>query len=622
MTCAVTPSQLSAALAAMTPTQMAAYVAALPSATDAQRGMVTLALASNYPEPTNDTEAVTPAHLAAAIAAIPAGATASAATDTVAGLVSLAIAANYPSASNVEATTPAYVAAAVAAAAPAVTAAAAYPSTSDTTGATPAYVAAAVAAVPMATDTVAGKVTLAVAANSPSTSNTEATTPAYVTAATHAEFDPLIRKPAATLATLQPRVTAGGGLRIADGVYGLTTPLLVDYSAVGFPAPGVASARADIVGDSQGNTVLRQLTVNSDGIYALGRPDAIQQGVHGLDRIADMTLVSAAGGGKGIRIEHKAYTAVENATVTGFAYGLWANCVLSSKFENLYLTGNTTAAVVDYVGGALLPNANVFQSCRFSDSTQAGLIVNSSGATNDVIGGSTENNGSTGLANGGGMFINVTGANGTATWNINSHYFEANGGVGDLVFTNTSANAITLNLTGCTFNRVLSTRFTTNNIKLINTGGGSIKCVLTACSFLSGGTYVPSVARPFLSFDDACEIVDNGCTFSENVSRPTSTRFAMTSVTSGIVESTGANLSNPPPGVTVVRVSAGVYTLTSVRGWAGGTYGYAVAANAMGATTFARAINNNANQFTVYTTNAAGAATDERFSYMVAPFGT
>ena len=64
-----------------------------------------------------------------------------------------------------------------------------YPSTSNTEATTPAYVTAAIAAipptagVPNATDTVAGVSSLAVAANYPSTSNTEATTPAYVNTA-------------------------------------------------------------------------------------------------------------------------------------------------------------------------------------------------------------------------------------------------------------------------------------------------------------------------------------------------------------------------------------------------------------------------------------------------------
>lgn len=46
-----------------------AAIAAIPSAGDATRGLVRLSVAANYPQAGNDTEAVTPAYLAAAVAA-------------------------------------------------------------------------------------------------------------------------------------------------------------------------------------------------------------------------------------------------------------------------------------------------------------------------------------------------------------------------------------------------------------------------------------------------------------------------------------------------------------------------------------------------------------------------
>jgi hypothetical protein len=174
-------------------------IAAIPPgsvavASDTVQGVVSLAVAANYPS-TSNVEATTPAYVNSALAAIP---TYSAATDTVQGVVSLAVAANYPSSSNTEAATPAYISAVVATLPTASVAtdtvqgisslavASNYPSASDAESATPAYVAAAITAIPVATDTVAGKVTLAVTANYPSVSNIEATTPAYVTAAINA----------------------------------------------------------------------------------------------------------------------------------------------------------------------------------------------------------------------------------------------------------------------------------------------------------------------------------------------------------------------------------------------------------------------------------------------------
>ena len=48
---------------------IAAAIAALPNAADLVRGLVQLATAANYPQPTNDVDATTPAYVAAAIAA-------------------------------------------------------------------------------------------------------------------------------------------------------------------------------------------------------------------------------------------------------------------------------------------------------------------------------------------------------------------------------------------------------------------------------------------------------------------------------------------------------------------------------------------------------------------------
>jgi hypothetical protein len=119
------------------------------------------------------------------------------ATNTVKGKTSYAVGSEYPSISDAEATTPNYVAAAVNAipdAGPVTRGLAmlvsTVPSTSATVAASPAFVNAAIAALPLgsisaATDTVQGKVALAVAANFPADNNTpandvDATTPAYV----------------------------------------------------------------------------------------------------------------------------------------------------------------------------------------------------------------------------------------------------------------------------------------------------------------------------------------------------------------------------------------------------------------------------------------------------------
>lgn len=422
-------------------------------------------------------------------------------------------------------------------------------------------------------------------------------------------------------APAQAAMLEGGGLRFTDGTHRITAPLSVDYSSTSFPAPGLPSPRVDLAGVSQGNTIIKQATAGADGIRMTGRADAVYQGVHGMDRVSNMTIArSTPGTGRGLRMDHKAYALVENLTIRDYSFGLWLNGVLSSSFKNLYLTGNGVGAVIDYTGSALLPNANIFEADRFADSSTAGFIANNSGATNLVLGGSNENNSATGMIGGGGMLLNVTGANGIATWNLQSHYFEANGGEADLSIVNTSNLPITVVLTGCTFNRVLAGRYTTTNIKLANTGGGSIKCVLVGCGFLSGGTYSPSALRPFWVVDGASEIIDIGCTYSESTSKPPSCRASANSVVSAVIDSNGTPLSPMPPGVSVAKTATGTYTVTHARGWGIDTYGYAASTTALSTTNRANAVNNSGTEFAVYTLNSAGVAVDERFSFSVSSF--
>jgi hypothetical protein len=196
------------------------------TAGDALPGIVQLAVAANFPS-TSDSEAATPAYVAAAIADIPADPVSTMeivgvdyvhtdengvettlepsqflssdpdnaagvgtdgrikvnvpgqATDTQNGTVTLAIATNYPAnvASNLEAATPAYVAAALDDAGNLANGTNTTVSGTGTT-ADPFKV-----NVATATDTVPGISSLAVSGNYPSTSNTETATPAYVAAA-------------------------------------------------------------------------------------------------------------------------------------------------------------------------------------------------------------------------------------------------------------------------------------------------------------------------------------------------------------------------------------------------------------------------------------------------------
>jgi hypothetical protein len=166
----------------------AVLAGATPDATETIKGKVELATTVEATTGTDTTRAVTPAGVAAAIAAIP---DVPDATDTVKGKVELATSAEVITGTDTtRAVTVAGLVSRIATdtrtgLVELATTAETTTGTSTTLAVTPAGVAAAIAAIPVvpdATDTVKGKVSLAVAANHPSVSDTEAATPAYVNA--------------------------------------------------------------------------------------------------------------------------------------------------------------------------------------------------------------------------------------------------------------------------------------------------------------------------------------------------------------------------------------------------------------------------------------------------------
>ena len=231
----------------LSPADITAINNALPFATSVAGGKVTLAIAAEYPS-ASDAEATTPAYVAQAIAAIPA---LPIATDTIQGKTSLAVAANYPSGSDTEAATPAYVQQAVdAVVTPIATdtvlgkvtlaVQANYPSASDVEAVTPAYLQAALAAfsIPNATDTIKGKVALAVAANFPQPLNdVDAVTPAYLENRINAIPSPALATD--TVVGVSSLAVAANYPSVSDSES--TTPAYVQQAIANIPAVPLAT---------------------------------------------------------------------------------------------------------------------------------------------------------------------------------------------------------------------------------------------------------------------------------------------------------------------------------------------------------------------------------------------
>lgn len=423
---------------------------------------------------------------------------------------------------------------------------------------------------------------------------------------------------------LQAVLTAGKAWRVGDGAYSFSSGVIADYSSTTFPAPGVASARLRLLGDSRANTILNFAgTSGANAITMTGEVTAVYQGVNSLDEVGQLTIsrTTNTGTGIGLKLIGKAYTTVSDMIIQNFAQGLWVDSSLSMSFSRLYLSGNVYGVVINHATPALLPNAISFTDCQIANNSSAGAIVNLSGATNSFSGGSVENNGVTG-GSGGGILINVTADNGNCTLNIDDIYFEANGGYADLSIVNTSATRVVVNINRCTFNRVLSTRYVTSNLNLSNSGGGSMMVNLSGCGFLSGGSYSPNAGRPFMIYDSATIVnCGEGTIFSELTSLGTtgSTWPCAGWTSGGSVAADGSSLV-AAPGVTYTKPGTGIYTITRSTGWGATSTSYvpmAICTDTGGGIKVERISVLSATAFQVVLTNNAGALANAQFAWTV-----
>jgi hypothetical protein len=326
----------------------------------------------------------------------------------------------------------------------------------------------------------------------------------------------------------------------------------------------------------------------------------------------------------GLSITNMSNVEFRRLNISWFNNGMYLNAALGLKIDTCTFTYNNIGTVVDATTGQQLPNAIQFDNCEWNANVTQALVANISGAVNRFESPRVEQNGVQGAAGNGGMFFNVNGTNGAAVLCFNSGYFEGNAGTGaDVSVTNTTATTVTVVFKNCTFNRVSSSRFVTQNLLFNNSGGGAMRVLLIGCKFDSLGSYVPSAARPFITYDGATEIINIGSAFSE----PTSLASAIgLNAPSGAATMCGQATAAGgyvfvPQGISHTRVSAGVYTIainTALKFGAQTTsYTASAVANDAAGLKVERVVKLTDSTFQVFTTNTAGVATDAAFTWFV-----
>lgn len=427
---------------------------------------------------------------------------------------------------------------------------------------------------------------------------------------------------ATAAAKIQAAINKRGVYRIPAGTYDINTQLNVDYSVVGFPSEYEMGARVSMSGEALHNTMLNYSGAADTTALRLKGADPSVFGVHAYDMFTDFTLKDSTNSNtrNGIYVENRAFFELKRMNIHRFKTGLEMNASLSSTFERVTFAYNTNGMILTNNTGNSLPNALTFTDCQWDANSNAAVLGNIVGATNTFRNCRFEHNGVAGGATTGGLFLNLSGLNGTACLTMDSCYFEGNGGLSDLYMTNVSGYHITVILRGCTFNRISNTKFTVNNITVGNTGGGTTRVIMEGCSFVNAGTYVASVDRKYLSYDSATEIVDIGCTYNDTVglgtdgvNYPTSS-----SVMGGKVNADGTKLMGSGA-ISISKLGVGVYRVTRAgSGFAKHIDGYvptAVCSSVSGGRKVERVQADSSAAFTVVITDNAGTNADGSFHW-------
>lgn len=366
----------------------------------------------------------------------------------------------------------------------------------------------------------------------------------------------------------------GGTLKIKQGVYDVTSALVLDYGNYDAAFIGSPGVRAHYEGENMAETIFN-CQVADFNLKMLGDTVGATQRVHAYDYLGNITLKGSATS-YGLLVTDKAYTKLENIVSYGHTNGegLRTDAVLTSELDNVYLEGNSIGWRVLNSSDFSELNAITVNRLTASGNTQWGILGDRWGAGTTINSLTCEGNGIAGSDSTGGMNISVNGLNGSGAVVLNNPYFEANSGKADLLIDNAGSRPVTLVINGGNFHRVSGTAYTTYNILATSSGGGKLTVILNGTTFQSVAGYVPDVSRPYWHSLGNVEFIDIGCTFMEETSKAAS-------ISSGSIPRSGRINANGSidvaPGVSSVNmVATGVYDVTFSQQLATSTNGYVV----------------------------------------------
>jgi hypothetical protein len=312
--------------------------------------------------------------------------------------------------------------------------------------------------------------------------------------------------------------TIGGDVYFPPGIYKITNGLTINNSG-----DTTARIKASLYGDSSASVLIRGMAGSYDMLTITGGTGAgaeSHQVIRGLFFVKEDYVGFCIGG------DNLAFLSLEDVCCYNGEYAFYATDVLSSVFYNCIFRQAKIGMRAEYTNFSY-PNALTLVGCVIGNNQDAGVWV--IGGTNfNMFGGSVESNGITGSsATKFGALLSNSGVQGSVSGNFSGVYFENNKGTADVWLTN-SAQPAAASISGCSFARVDSVNYVTNNILVETSGAGITQAVSVAgCGFKYFNTYVPNSGRKYINAISTSSGVStvawSGCVFQSATETPTIT---------------------------------------------------------------------------------------------------
>ena len=356
--------------------------------------------------------------------------------------------------------------------------------------------------------------------------------------------------------------TIGGDVYFPAGIYKITNGLTINNSG-----DTADTFKASMYGDSSSSARIHGMAGSYDMLTITGGTGA---GVESHQVIRGLFFVKEDYVGYCIGGDNLAFLSLEDVSCFNGAYSFYATDVLSSVFYNCVFRQATIGMRAEYTNFSY-PNALTMVGCVVGNSRDAGIWI-VGGTTFNMFGGSVESNGIDGSsATKFGVLLNNSGVQGSVSGNFSGVYFENNVGTADIWLAN-SAQPAAASISGCSFARISSTYYVTNNIYVETSGAGITQSVSVAgCGFKYFNTYVPNSGRKYINSSSTSGGVStvawSGCVFQSATETPTITNEIQ--LTGG-----GGGFVTAVTGTAPVVSSGGTTPAISMAASSGSTNGY------------------------------------------------